>query len=254
MSIFYYDKTFDGLLSVVFDAYKIKHFPQALLAEGDIEPMFMERVHTTVTDSGKSDRVWTALRKKLSKQALNHIHHVWQSELPEADYLIFRYIRKVIDSSHSVETHFADEDVMAMLKLAKKVSKDTMYLIEFVRFQKTTQNIFFAPVAPDYNTLPLALRHFIDRFADQHWALYDIRRGYGFYYDLQRVEQITLPDENALIDGKINPTLLAEDEQQFQTLWRNYFKAITIRERINKRQQRQHMPARFWHLLPEMQN
>ncbi|AWH87320.1 DNA metabolism protein [Limnobaculum parvum] len=254
MSIFYYDKTFDGLLSVVFDAYKIKYFPQALLGEGDVEPMFMERGHTTVTDPNKSDRVWAALCKKLSKQALNHIHHVWQSERPEADYLIFRYIRKVIDSPHSIETDFTDEDVMSMLQLAKKVSKDTMHLIEFVRFQKTKENIFFSPVAPDYNALPLALHHFIDRFADQQWALYDIRRGYGFYYNLQRVEEITLPDENTLINGNINPMLLAEDEQKFQKLWRNYFKAITIVERINKRQQRQHMPARFWHLLPEMQN
>ncbi|WP_159566343.1 TIGR03915 family putative DNA repair protein [Budvicia diplopodorum] len=253
MSIFYYDKTFDGLLSVVFDAYKLKLFPELLLTEGDIEPMFMQRLHTTVTDFHKSDRVWKALQKKLSKQALNHMMYVWQSEQRGADSLLFRYIRKAIDSPQPIETHFSDDDVMAMLKLAKKVSKDQMYLIEFVRFQKTKQNIFFSVVAPDSNVLPLAIRHFTERFSDQQWALYDTRRGYGFYYDLHKVEQITLPDHDSLIAGRLNPALLAADEALFQTLWKGYFKAITIKERKNLRQQRQHMPARFWYLLPEMQ-
>lgn len=253
MSIFYYDHTFDGLLSVVFDAYKLKIFPELLLTEGDIEPMFMQRVHTTVTDAHKSERVWKALQKKLSKQALNHMMYVWQSEQQGADALLFRYIRKVIDAPQSIETHFNDQDVFEMLKLAKKVSKDQMYLIQFVRFQKTKENIFFSVVAPDYNVLPFSIRHFTQRFADQQWALYDTRRGYGFYYDLHKVEQITLPDESSLADGKLSPELLAQDEVLFQALWKGYFKAINIKQRKNLRQQRQYMPARFWHMLPEMQ-
>lgn len=253
MSIFYYDKSFDGLLSVVFDAYKLKIFPKMLLTEGDIEPMFMQRVHTTVTDLHKSDRVWKALQKKLSKRALNHMMYVWQSEQQGADALLFRYICKVIDAPQSIETHFSDQDVLDMLKLAKKVGKDQMYLIQFVRFQKTKQNIFFSVVAPDYNVLPFTIRHFTQRFADQQWALYDTRRGYGYYYDLSKVEQITLPDGDSLKKGRLSPELLDQNEVFFQALWQGYFKAITIKERKNIRQQRQHMPARFWHMLPEMQ-
>lgn len=253
MFIFYYDKTFDGLLSVVFDAYKLKIFPQLLLTQGDIEPLFMQSVHTTVTDDKKSGRVWLALQKKLSRQALNHMMYVWQSEQQGADDLLFRYIRKAIDSPQSIETHFIDDDVSQMMKLAKKVSKDQMYLTQFVRFQKTKQDIFFSVVAPDYDVLPFAIHHFTNRFADQQWAIYDQKRGYGFYYNLKTVERITLPDSDSLVDGKLAPQLLGEDEALFQTLWKSYFKAIAIKERINLRQQRQHMPERFWHLLPEMQ-
>lgn len=252
MRIFYYDKTFDGLLSVVFDAYKLKIFPDLLLTEGDIEPMFMERIHTTVTDIKKSNRVWAALQKKLSKSALNHMMYVWQSELEGADCLLFRYMRKVIDAPRSIETHFTDDDVLQMAKLAKKVSRDRHFLIQFVRFQKTKQGVYFAAVSPDFNVLPFSLRHFTDRFADQQWALYDIKRHYGFYYNLQTVEEISLPDQDVLVDGKLNADLLAEDELLFQSLWSRYFEAISIKERRNLRQQRQCMPKRFWHLLPEM--
>ena len=34
-SVYIYDKTFDGLLTAVFDAYFRKTFPDALLSEGD---------------------------------------------------------------------------------------------------------------------------------------------------------------------------------------------------------------------------
>ena len=35
MNVYLYDKTFDGLLTAVFDAYFRKTFPDALLSEGD---------------------------------------------------------------------------------------------------------------------------------------------------------------------------------------------------------------------------
>ena len=42
MNVYIYDKTFDGLLTAVFDAYFRKTFPDALLSEGDALP-FLHR-------------------------------------------------------------------------------------------------------------------------------------------------------------------------------------------------------------------
>ena len=49
MLVFRYDKTFDGLLSAVFDAYSLHVFPEALIGPGEPEPLFTERVHDVVT-------------------------------------------------------------------------------------------------------------------------------------------------------------------------------------------------------------
>ena len=46
---------------------------------------------------------------------------------------------------------------------------------------------------------------------------------------------------------------LAEDERQFQLLWKNYFRALAIPQRINERQQRRMMPRRYWKHLTEME-
>jgi len=42
-----------------------------------------------------------------------------------------------------------------------------------------------------------------------------------------------------------------KDEKLFQSMWKEYFKSIAIKERLNLRLHRQHMPARFWKYMPE---
>lgn len=253
MLVFFYDKTLEGLLTAVFDAYNRKTFPDKLLGEGGIAPLFMEDSYTVLTQEDKSVRVWTALEKKLSKQACNMITYAWLSEVEECDELLFRYICKAINSKISIETNFGDNDVLQLHQIARKVSHEGHYLEMFIRFQKAADNIFFAPVSPIYNALPLVIEHFTDRFADQKWVIYDVKRRYGYFYDLNTTVEITLTEDNHLLSGKLDENLMAEDEKLFQELWKGYFKSMTIKERINLKLQRQHMPKRFWKYLTEKQ-
>ena len=253
MIIFHYDRTLEGLLTAVFDAYNRKTFPDKLFGLDELEPLFVEESFTVTTDEKKSGRVWKALRQKLEPNSLNMITYVWLSELADSDELIFRYIRKVFDSLKSIETNFADDDVLQMQKLAQKVNKEKHRVIEFVRFQKAADDIFFAPVSPDHNSLPLTLEHFKDRFADQKWVIYDTKRNYGFYYDLTTVTEMTLDSTDLFPEGKLDENLMAEDEKLYQELWKGYFKSMTIKERINLKLQRQHLPQRYWKYLTEKQ-
>ena len=253
MIIFRYDKTFEGLLTAVFDAYNRRTFPDRLLDEAEVEPLFTDECYTVITDEAKSDRVWQGLRKKLMPISCNMLRYVWLSELPGSDELIFRYIRKAFDSKHSIELNFADDDVLQVRNMAKKVDKERCRLIELVRFQKAADDIFFAPVSPDHNSLPLTLEHFSDRFADQKWIIYDTKRNYGYYYDLKTVSEMTLDSKDLFPEGKLDEKLMAEDEKLFQDLWKGYFKSMTIKERINLKLQRQHLPERYWKYLTEKQ-
>ena len=253
MLVFFYDKTFEGLLTAVFDAYSRKTFPDRLLGEGEIAPLFMDESYTVTSQEDRAGRVWAAIERKISKQACNMLTNAWLSELEGCDEMIFRYIRKTIDSGQSIETNFGDKDVLELHQIARKVSHEGHYLRMFVRFQKAADEIFFAPVSPIYNALPLTVDHFADRFADQKWVIYDIKRHYGYYYDLHAAVEITLDNDDHLLSGKLDEGLMAEDEKMFQELWKGYFNAMTIKERINPRLQRQHMPKRFWRYLTEKQ-
>lgn len=215
--------------------------------------MFVEREYKVITQEEKSTRVWHALENKLSKAACNMITYVWLSEQPGSDMLIFKYIHRVFEVKASIETNFSDPLVLEMKQIGQQVSKERLYIIQFLRFQKAADDIFFAGVSPACNALPLAISHFKDRFADQKWVIYDLKRRYGYYYDLHTVEEITFANDEHLLGGKLNEELMAEDEKEFQELWKAYFKSMTIKERINHKLHRQHMPVRFWKYLTEKQ-
>lgn len=256
MNVYIYDKTFDGLLTAVFDAYFRKTFPDFLLSDGDALPLFYDELHTVVTDEEKAARVWRGLQKKVSSSALGCLTQCWLSELPDIGIVIFRYIRKAIDAPRSIETNFGDPDVLLLAQIWKKVDGERMHLMQFVRFQKAADGTFFAAFEPQYNALPLTVQHFKDRFADQKWIIYDMKRRYGFYYDLQEVTTISFDDDSReahLITGMLDESLMDENEKIFQKLWKTYFKAICIKERMNPRKHRKDMPVRYWKYLTEKQ-
>ena len=57
MILFIYDKTLDGLLTALFDAYNRKTFPDVLLSKGDTLPLFYDDIFTVITDEEKAGRV-----------------------------------------------------------------------------------------------------------------------------------------------------------------------------------------------------
>ena len=71
--VFHYDKTFEGLLTAVFEAYSRRTYPHRLLGVDELEPLFVDESFRVMTDEEKSGRVWKALEKKLERNTLNMI-------------------------------------------------------------------------------------------------------------------------------------------------------------------------------------
>lgn len=255
MMVYIFDGTMDGLLTAVFDAFALHEQPETLLTEGEALPLFCERTQTVHTDEEKARRVWTGLEKKLSREAMKLISVSWLSELKELNGHLFRYICKVFTAGKGIERHFADPDVLAVTNIARKVLHEQLRMKQFIRFQKAKDGTYLGVVSPDHNVLPLIIDHFQDRFNDQPWLIYDAKRHYGFNYDGKTVIRITFEDEAAvpfnLANGKLDDSVMSSDDQLLQDLWRTYFKAICIRERMNPRKQLNDMPRRYWKYMTE---
>ena len=255
MMVYIFDGTMDGLLTAVFDAFAMHEQPETLLTEGEALPLFCERTQTVHTDEEKARRVWTGLEKKLSREAMKLISVSWLSELKELNGHLFRYICKVFTAGKGIERHFADPDVLAVTNIARKVLHEQLRMKQFIRFQKAKDGTYLGVVSPDHNVLPLIIDHFQDRFNVQPWLIYDAKRHYGFNYDGKTVIRITFEDEAAvpfnLANGKLDESVLSSDDQLLQDLWRTYFKAICIRERMNPRKQLNDMPRRYWKYMTE---
>ncbi|MBR1484178.1 MAG: TIGR03915 family putative DNA repair protein [Prevotella sp.] len=271
MMVFTFDQTLDGLLTAVFDRFALHQQDVALLANGEQLPLFAGEPHQVVTDGQKAERVWKGLEKHLSPAGLRIVTLSWMSEERALSQPLFNYICKVFlqsagtgrNHSLSLEHNASDEDVLAVRNTCRRVLHESQRMKQFLRFQKAKDGTYLGVISPDHNVLPLIVDHFQDRFGDQPWLIYDAHRHYGYYYEPAPSPSqggagggfITFEDEAAvpfnLSDGKLNVDILSDDDQLFQNLWRTYFKAICIRERMNPRKQLSDMPRRYWKYMTE---
>ena len=259
MTVYVFDHTLDGLLTAVFDSFFLHQQPEFLLAEGEQLPLFADEPHRVVTDSEKAERVWKGLEKHLSKDGLRMITVSWLSEERALNQPLFNFICKVFrrEPFDSFERNASDPDVLEVRNTCRRVLHEQLRMKQFIRFQKAKDGTYLAVVSPDHNVLPLIIDHFQDRFNDQPWLIYDAKRHYGYYYDGTAAPiHITFEDEAAvpfnLSNGKLDAEVLSENDQIFQQLWRTYFKAICIKERMNPRKQLSDMPRRYWKYMTEL--
>ena len=245
------------MLSAVFDAYQLRQLPEALVGQGEPLPMFCDQSHRVATTEEKARRVWAGLEKRLSREARRMLAVSYLSEDKALDTPLFHYVYKVFRQMERIERNFSDPDVLFVTNTARRVMHEALRMKQFVRFQKGRDGTYLGIVRPDHNVLPLAVDHFADRFQDQPWLLYDVRRRYGYYYDQREVTRVTFEDDASLPfdlrTGQLSADLLSADDQLFQHLWRTYFKAICIRERLNPRKQLNDMPRRYWAYMTEKQ-
>jgi probable DNA metabolism protein len=252
MNVFAYDNTFEGLLTLVFESYRHRHFPDEILNGEGSQPVLFTSAITIETDDRKAERVWKGIVKHSSEENAHRIYRVFLSGLPDTPMLLVRYIRLIIDSNKNEETNFSEPVVVEIHKLHQKVCREAHRINGFVRFQKTIEGSYYASFAPMYDVLPLCIPHFKDRFADQLWIIYDLKRNYGYLYDLKNVSRVVFDDLKVNSqNGQLHHSLLAGDEKQFQQLWKQYFRSICIQERKNDKLHRQLLPKRFWNYLPE---
>ena len=258
MTVYIFDNTLDGLLTAVFDAFALHQIPEQLLTCSEQLPLFATNIHHVQTDDTKATRVWTGLEKHLSADALSIITISWQSEEIALNMPLFSFICKVFRSENKNIIHnTADPDVLAVRNTCRRVLHEVLRMKQFIRFQKAKDGTYLAVVSPDHNVLPLITDHFQERFNDQSWLIFDAKRHYGYYYTAEGAEptRITFADATTLpfnlSNGKLNADILSADDQLFQDLWRTYFKAICIRERLNPRKQLNDMPRRYWRYMTE---
>lgn len=254
MLIYNYDGTFEGLLTCIFEGYSRNQFPDEIQPVGkQPENLFAEVVNID-SDSGKATRVWKGIQQKLSAKNKHLLYYAFLSEEKGIEMKILRFARRLFSEERNIETDLGDPDVLDIIQFARKVKKEAMRMMQFVRFQQTKDELYFCGIEPLYDVLPLVIDHFRKRFADQQWLLYDLKRNYGAFYNKKTVEEVVLSShEINRKTGQVSENVLNEGDAFYQTLWKSYFKNISIKERKNLRLQRQHMPRRFWKYLTEKQ-
>ena len=247
MTTFLYDGSFEGFLTAVFKIYHQKKDDVRIRKQESGEMNLLGETSVIETDIDKSMRVWEGIKKRMSDSAAQQFYCNYLSELPDEEDNMLAYLRHVFASSSNVSGDYSTPSVLRIAKVSKMVAREKHRMEAFVRFQLTTDNIWYATIEPDFNVLPLIEKHFKSRYADQKWLIADLKRGYGIHYDLEKVHIIEQNNLNTV-------TELNQSENAYQDLWRVYFKSTNIVERRNLKLHHQHVPLRYWKYLSEKQS
>ena len=252
MTILLYDSTFEGLLTAVFEVFEYKYDVVEIIAQQNYsQENFFAETYEVITDFTKSDRVLKKLEENLGKEGIFQLMLVYFSERKDLERLILSAVRHSIKHpKQNILQDLGNEDILEISKICRSVSRERHRMLAFVRFELLQDEVYFAKIEPDFNVLPLIRKHFKERYADQKWMIFDLKRHYGIFYDLKEVHFFT-PDSSQLQNFRNSEQFHHEEEKKYQKLWQRYFVKTGIPERKNMKLHIQWVPKRYWKYLTE---
>lgn len=261
-SVVLYEPHFEGWLSAVFYVYQRRlqdNDGLQLYPQDRYQPSLLDHAISVPFNHDHAKRVLKTLNTRLERSGMRYLLWGFLSEKDDIGTTLFQVVKYAITyPKRKVMEDLGDLHVLELAQTVKSVGREKHRMEAFVRFEHTTDDIYFARIEPDFNVLPLIGAYFCKRYQDQNWAIYDIARGYGIYFDCHQNMSHTAPQLHTItdVDEAVirNPASVhSEQEQRYQRFWQGYFTNVTIKERKNPRLHRQYLPQRYWKYLSEKQ-
>jgi hypothetical protein len=279
-----YDGSLGGLFGALDEAYLGGTLPLLCPPEqagAEDQPGLFDpprsRKYSGVLFSGTEGSHTALLLGELSIQARDAIVLAWMSEFP-IETRILRYGLRVLKAGEAAGSRAGrdgspvrrgslpawvflpeareaageaaagrlEDNAAAVLEAAAKTRREVHRLEGLLRFKDDPGGALTACCEPDHFVLPLLAEHFERRFGDLRWTVFDRRRKLCLAKLHAGPPRIVDPDQMPLPGGA------GTGPDQWEGLWRGYFKAVNNGYRKNPRVQRAFMPRRYWKYLPEL--
>ncbi len=245
MKDFLYDGSFEGLLTCIFYGYSSKEELKITYKHSYVPSLITEPIEMK-TEEDKFKRVYESIENKLSSNTLRNVYYLYLSEVSGVEDLILRYVKLCYKYGDKINLAKNNDIIILVDKYCKRVTYESHRFTGFVRFKEVGPLTFYAPIEPDHNILPLLSSHFTRRFSDQHFIIHDLKREIALMYNTKDVTITPLSIEKGeeLTASSLN--------DNFEELWKQFYKSVNIVERENPRCQKRMMPVRYWKHLTEM--
>lgn len=229
-----YDGTYDGLLTCVFESYRHRELPAAILPEDAPRPLCTTRL--VPTDPLLAARVTKGLSEKVGARAEATVRFAFLTILPDKEMRILAYIRKAMKTGPRIQRMIADETVYPLYRAVSHMREEAHLFTGFLRFSEA-DGILYAVIDPKNQILPLIADHFADRFPRETFLIYDETHGEAM---------LCRNGEYSLISGEsFAPPPPDRAEREARALWTRFFETLSIAERKNPLCQRTHLPLRY---------
>ncbi len=245
MFTYYYDGSFDGLLTVIFSAYGNRQTLIKVAVEPEHPTLDFNNINITyiTTDYEKARKVEKSICEKVSFQFFSDIRLCFLSCNKDKDTAIVHTVYNALRLGEEILDSI-DGHALLIKKLAKQVLSERHRYLGIIRFREMKDGTLFSTIEPRNNVLPILLSHFKDRLKMERFAIFDKKRGMIAWYNSKNIELFLM--DNVEIEW-------SDDEEEYNILWNIFHKNISITERDNKKLQQGNLPKYYWrHLIEDM--
>lgn len=249
--IYQCEDTVDGIFTMIYDAWAA-HIPDDRLSlrveQEDTYELFAKYVYVE-TDMEKAVKVARSVARKLSRRAFDYIYAAALSCEEDKAMAVWRFLKLGFGVGARVTSMHARQEVVRIFNLHRNVCNEAHLFKEFVRFAELEDGLLLARIKPKNQVLPLIADHFADRLNAENFVIVDETHAMGVFHAAG--EQWFL---SAVSQEAIEQMWQRERSDEYERLWKLFFKSIEIKPRHNERCQMTHCSLRYRDYMVEFQS
>jgi probable DNA metabolism protein len=243
--IYLYDGSFEGVLSAIFDSYLYHENPISIERTENGQLSFDSEYRHIPTDTEKARRVADKIISCAGYNAYKHMYYTFLSEKPISEINIADYVKMCLKFGKAADKHLTVPCVDFVLDAAQRTGHEAHKYTGFIRFSELQGGIYYSEIEPVHNILPIIAFHFSKRYANMPFLIHDSKRKLCLVYDCK---ECVIRETDGL--PKLN---YSDDEEEYRSLWKEFYETIEIKERHNERCRMSLMPKRYWRHMTEFE-
>lgn len=240
-----------GILTALFDAFVYKNEMESYednisiaIGEGGNLNLFAKEIEVC-TDEEKAAKTVYAIYSKLGSSVYQTIFYSLCHFDEDRATIVLGYLVRAFSKGSQIFEYLSDPYVIRVMELSRKAGNECQRLLGFLRFQDVGK-FLFAEIEPKCDALPLMQEHFMDRFPNENFIIYDRLRHYAVVHPaFKNCFFVSGVNE----DGKEEAFLQALGQEQamvkedaYEKLWKSYFESMAIDARFNEKCQNTLLP------------
>ena len=239
--IYVYDGSFAGFLCCVHESVYAKELPADIVSEANYAPNLYEQ-KLIKTDEQKALKVQSSIAK-VSERTLQLTKHGFLCHHENKELKLLKFLVSAFREGAKAAFMLGNPEVSDVLDMEKHMLRESHLLKGFIRFADYGDTLAAVITAKNF-VLPLLVNHFVSRFPNENFMIYDKTHKALLVYQDRKVE-IMKVEEIEFAKG-------SEEELKYQALWKNFYDTIGIKERLNPKCRMTLMPKRYWGNMVEM--
>lgn len=251
MIVYQCEDSLEGIFTAIYRAYEEHRDHSDTRISLDQELYLFAEYVPVVPQTEKAVKVIRTLKRRFGEEDYMRICLALSSPLPDKAQAVYQTVVKGLKSrvgqGHLFD-NLADDDFNRVFVLARAAGNEEHHLRGFLRFQEVQNGFLYAEIGPKNNILTFLTPHFADRLPMENFVIHDEHRGLFAVHPAGREWYLLNIAKEDIDSGML---AMSWEERGMQELFTFFCHKIAVKERENKKLQRNNLPLRFQEYMVE---